>query len=321
MKRVLILAGVCMASPAHAATLRMMTTLDGPRVYLRDLFDDAGPNADRVLGPGPAPGARIVVEARQLKAIANQFGVDWRPASGSDRAILEWPGRPLRKEEVIGAIRSALMGQGAAVDCDIEVPGFQAPLVPVSGASAPMVTQLDYDRDQGRFVAILSVTGPGMEPIAVRASGQVSDVIEVPVAVARLPAGAIPRPDDVRMARVHVATINGEVAHDPRAVIGMQLKRQIPPGVPIAIADLTRPTEVTRGTPVRLRLEAEGLSLAGEGMALESGSSGERIKVRNISSQAVIEVVVTGPGEARVLPGTAPITAQARLGQTAERGG
>ena len=123
------------------------------------------------------------------------------------------------------------------------------------------------------------------------------------------------------MARVHVATINGEVAHDPRAVIGMQLKRQIPPGVPIAIADLTRPTEVTRGTPVRLRLEAEGLSLAGEGMALESGSSGERIKVRNISSQAVIEVVVTGPGEARVLPGTAPITAQARLGQTAERGG
>jgi len=55
---------------AQAASLRNVTTLHGPLVYVRDLFDDAGPNADRVLGPGPAPGDRIIVEAPQLNAIA-----------------------------------------------------------------------------------------------------------------------------------------------------------------------------------------------------------------------------------------------------------
>jgi flagellar basal body P-ring formation protein FlgA len=311
----------CIAAQAQAANLRTTVTLSGPRVYLRDLFDDAGANADRLLGPGPAPGGRIVVEARQLRAIANQFGVDWRPMSSADRSILEWPGRPLRKDEVIAAVRGALVSQGAAPDCDIEIPGFVPPLVPLTGASAPAVVQLDYAREPGRFAANLSVTAPEMEPISVRVSGEVADVVEVPVPVVRLQAGAIPAARDIRIARVHVNAVSGEFARTPNAIVGMQLKRQVPPGQPIALADLMHPTEVARGDPVRLSLEANGLSLAGEGIALESGAAGERIRVRNISSQAVIEAVVVGPGEARVLPGTSPITAQARVGLTNARGG
>ena len=91
-----------------------MTTLHGPTVYLRDLFDDAGVGADRVLGPGPEPGGRIVVEAAQLNAIARQFDVEWRSVSRADRAVLEWPGRPMRQEEAVEAVRLAVTA-GAGV--------------------------------------------------------------------------------------------------------------------------------------------------------------------------------------------------------------
>ena len=47
---------------AESATLRMTTTLHAPVVLLSDLFDDAGANAQKVLGPGPGAGGRIVVE-------------------------------------------------------------------------------------------------------------------------------------------------------------------------------------------------------------------------------------------------------------------
>jgi len=321
MIRRFFLLSLCFIAPARAAVPRTMTILQGPHVYLRDLFDESGENADRLLGPGPAPGARIVVEARQLGAIARQFGVDWDPASSGGRVVLEWPGRPLPREDVLRVVRAALTNQGAAPDCEVEIPGFEAPLVPVNVPATPIVVQLDYNRDQGRFTATLSVTAAGMNPISVRASGQVADVVAVPVPVTRLPAGAIIGSDDLRIARVRVATVQTEVARDPTLVIGMQTKRQLQASVPIALADVRRPIEVTRGDPVRLRLDADGLSLAGEGIALESGAVGERIRVRNISSQAVIETVVTRTGEVRVLPGTAPITAQARLGLSAERGG
>src|SRR5580658_3594415 len=99
MKLRYLLLGFCLIPSANAAVLKTRTTLHGPRVFLRDLFDDAGLNADRLLGPGPGPGGRIVVEARQLKAIANQFDVDWQPASSGDRAVLEWPGHPLKRED------------------------------------------------------------------------------------------------------------------------------------------------------------------------------------------------------------------------------
>src|SRR5690349_8906480 len=104
-KLLLTALAICLGSTTQAATLRSMTTLHAPTVRLSDLFDDAGANADRVLGPGPAAGGRIVVEAAQLRAIARQFGVEWRPASSADRAVLDRPGRPLRRDDVLDAVR------------------------------------------------------------------------------------------------------------------------------------------------------------------------------------------------------------------------
>src|ERR1700722_17376188 len=106
---------------AQAAALRNMTTLHGPNVYLKDLFDDAGTNANRVLGPGPDPGGRIIVEAAQLNAIARQYSVAWRSVSRADRAVLEWPGRPLRKEEATDAVRTAIAAGNASDDTDIDL--------------------------------------------------------------------------------------------------------------------------------------------------------------------------------------------------------
>src|SRR5690348_17518212 len=131
MNRLLLASVVLTLAGAHAqaATLRTMTTLHAATVRLADLFDDAGANAQRVLGPGPGPGGRIVVEAQQLGAIARQFGVDWHPASSSDRAVLERLGRPLRRDDVMDAVRSALIGAGASADCDVDLAGFSPPLV------------------------------------------------------------------------------------------------------------------------------------------------------------------------------------------------
>src|SRR5579864_5897239 len=121
----LILLALCLSGVrAEGATLRTTTTLHAAVVRLSDLFDEAGANADRVLGPGPGAGGRIVVEAAQLGAIARQFGVDWRPSSSADRAVLDRPGRPMRREDVLRAVKSALMAGGASADCDIELAGF-----------------------------------------------------------------------------------------------------------------------------------------------------------------------------------------------------
>jgi len=314
-------AGLAFAAvSSEAATLRTITTLHGPRVKLSDLFDDAGTNADRILGPGPAPGGRIVVGAAQLAAIARQFAVEWRPASSADRAVLDWPGKPLPREAAMGALREALAASGLRPeDCEIDLAGFTAPLIPFDGAPHPLVSQLVYDRTSGRFTATLSVTGDGIEPINAALTGRVDEMIELPVATARLTAGTVLRAEDVHLARVHASAASHEVARRPEDAIGLQLRHTVAAGQVLALPDLARPELVRRGADVLMLLDSPGILLTAQGQAMEAGAIGERIHVLNPVSRAVIEAEVVGADRVRVAPGAPPGLMAARANRFANQ--
>lgn len=311
-----ILAGLAVggsfAAGAQAASLRAATTLHAPVVRLSDLFDDAGANADRVLGMAPGPGGSIIVEAPQLAAIARQFGVDWRPASPAERAVLERAGRLLPRDDVLKAVKAALVAAGASPECEVELPGFSPPMVPADASPRPLATELDYDAGSGRFSAVLAVTGEAMEPVNLRVAGQVNDTIELPVAVARLTAGTVVRADDVRLARVPVAMVHSEVLHTTSEAVGLQLRHPVVAGQPFATADMMRPSLVQRGANVEMQLQAPGISLRAQGVAMDSGATGERIRVLNPSSRAVVAAEVIGPGQVRVTPESTPHSTASR---------
>ena len=300
MRTVIYLCVALACGQAQAAQLRTMTTLHGPEVLLKDLFDDAGPNANRVLGPGPEPGGRIVVEAAQLNAIARQYDVAWRSVSRADRAVLEWPGHSLPREQAIEAVRVAITAAGAGENIDIDLPGFTPPLIPSEAKPTAVVSQLDYDSNTGRFTASLSITADGMNPIDTRVSGRVEEMVETPVAMTRLLPETVLRADDLRMARIRTTALQSEVAHSIDEIIGMELRRPIAAGQPLRLADLSRPALVQRGSTVQIELESSGLSLTGQAVALDAGAEGEKIRIQNTTSRAFLFAQVIGPGRVRV---------------------
>jgi flagella basal body P-ring formation protein FlgA len=304
---------LALPGPARAASLREVSTLAAPVVRLSDLFDDAGPSASRVLGTAPAPGTRLVVEAAQLAAIARQFGVAWRPNSPADRVVLDRPGRMLPREAVVSALRGALALLGTSDDLEIDLPGFTAPVVPQEGEAQASVDQLDYNSVSGRFTALLSVTAEGMAVHRERLSGHVEEMLELPVLPRRIAVGAVIEPADTKMARVRAGQVRGEVARAADQMVGFALRRPVAPGQPVALADLMRPNAVLKGGHVSIELQAPGLALAAQGMALESGAIGERIKVLNPGTRATIIAEVIAPEQVRVTP-AAPINVTAQPG-------
>jgi len=306
-----ILAAICglavaSVTPAMAATLRQATTLTTDDIRLADLFDDAGADAGRVLGASPAPGARIVVEARQLAAIARQFGVDWRPASLADRITLDRPGRLLPREEIVSVLRAALAGLGAPTDSQLDLPGLVSPMVAVGATPRPVIDQLDYDAASGRFTGNLSITGDGMAPILMRLSGTLEEMVALPVPRHRIAAGAVIQADDLQITRLRAELGREETVHDAALAVGMAVRRVALPGQPLRIADLVRPSAVLKGARVTMQLQAPGLSLAAQGVALEAGAPGDRIRVLNPTSRAVVEAEIVGPEQVRVLPTSRP---------------
>jgi flagella basal body P-ring formation protein FlgA len=303
MRILVFLLASLVCAQAQAASLRSMTTLHGPNVLLKDLFDDAGTKADRVLGPGPE---RIIVEAAQLNAIARQYNVAWRSVSRADRAVLEWPGRPLRRDEAIDAVRTAITAAGASDDVDIELSAFTPPLIPVEVAKPAIYAQLDYDSATGRFTAALSISGSGMNPVATRVSGHAEAMVESPVALTRLLPETILRAEDVHMARVRSSLQQSQVAQSLDQIVGMELRRPVAAGQPLRLEDLVRPPLVKRGSTVQIELRAAGLSVTGQAIALDAGVEGDRIRVQNMNSHALLFAEVVGPGQVRVTPDAPP---------------
>ena len=79
------------------------------------------------------------------------------------------------------------------------------------------------------------------------------------------------------------------------------------------LADLSRPALVQRGSTVHIQLTSGGLSVTGQAVAIDAGAEGERIRVQNLNSHALLMAEVIGPGQARVMPDAPPATPSASV--------
>lgn len=298
----LVLPAMLVTFAAHAASLRGATSLDRPMVRIADLFDGAGAAADRVLGPGPAPGERIVVEAPQLAAIARQFGVDWRPASPADRIVIDRPGRELPREAVMTPLRAALTDAGASGDSDITLPGFTPPLIGMGDTPGLTIEQLSLDRDTGRFTAMLVIAPPDGALTRFRLAGQVEEMTSAVVPTHRLLPGTVIGPADVTVQRVRALPWLADRVHTPEQAIGLAVRRMEPAGQPLPVADLGPPIAVQKGARVTMELQAPGLSISGVGLAAEQGAVGDQIRVLNPASHSLVTAEVIAADLVRVVP-------------------
>ncbi len=296
-----------LASPAAAATLRPFTTLVAPVVRLRDLFAGAGSEANRVLGPAPAPGSRISVGARQLAAIAREYGVAWRPATGFERSVLVRPGEPLREAPVLAALRQALAGLGAAAGSRVVLQGFAAPMLPVGARPRLVVEQLSYDANDGGFEGVLAVAVPGEAAITVPVVGRSVRRVMLPVAAHRLAPGMALGPGDFVEREVAAPAARGVVLRDVSAALGEGVRQAVAAGAPVPLHDLVTLPTVRRGQRVRMEIDAPGLAVTAIGVALGDAGTGQRVDVLNPISHAVVRASVIGPGRVAVTRGSIPL--------------
>lgn len=80
----------------------------------------------------------------------------------------------------------------------------------------------------------------------------------------------------------------GAVHTSPGTLVGRIARRTLIAGQPIPLEAVRVPFAVQQGQTVVLLLEAEGLSIAAQGEAMQSGASGELISFRNIDTGALI---------------------------------
>jgi flagella basal body P-ring formation protein FlgA len=154
-----------------------------------------------------------------------------------------------------------------------------------------------YDPPTGRVRALVESSGRVHE-----LAGTAVVEIDVPVPTRRILPGEILSQGDLTTVTMPADRLPAGAAASLDGLIGMSARRPLPPGRLIQSSSVGAPIVVTRQEPVTLVFEQGGLYLAAQVRALEDGGVGDRVRVMNPSSNAVVTGTVTAPGTVSVSP-------------------
>lgn len=105
---------------------------------------------------------------------------------------------------------------------------------------------------------------------------------------------------DVSLAWQDVTRLHGEPIVDPSVLVGWSPRRHVTEGTILTDAIVEPAPAVRPGQTVLVRYTGPGFEVRLEGVARERGHVGARIRVKTVPSGQILDVRVTGPGEAEV---------------------
>lgn len=157
------------------------------------------------------------------------------------------------------------------------------------------------DRPMGsRLTAIVSCAGPATWSVRVPVSAQVWRPV---VTLTRpVPRGTILRAEHLRLAPMDLLALPRGYLTDPEAAVGMQTTLALRTDSPLAPGALAPPKLIRRGEQVTVVAGIGPVSVRGQGVAMQDGVEGARVKVRNPISGRVVEGRVTAPGRIMIQP-------------------
>lgn len=116
------------------------------------------------------------------------------------------------------------------------------------------------------------------------------------VAKSSLPRGTYISIQDIKIKEVDLTSLRSPYFTDTNAILGWTSKRSIAADTVITATMLKPPLAVSKGDALIIEAKRNGVSIRTSGTALENGSLGEQIKVRNDRSGFVIKAKVIQAG-------------------------
>ena len=184
-------------------------------------------------------------------------------------------------------------------DRDIQV-GHLDPRLSLTQCSEPLKTYLvPGARILGKTTVGVRCQSP--KPWALYVPAQVNLYQEVYQTADNLAKGHIIRESDISLIKQNISRLNRGYFTEKQQLVGKQTKRRLTLGKIINPYQVKAPLLIKRGEQVELIAKTGLYAVRMSGKAMMDGARGDRIRVKNLSSQRIIEGTVTQAGQVTVL--------------------
>ena len=293
---------IASGTQANAVSLRTSIIVEGKYLTLGDLFGISGEQATTPIAHAPKPGQKSTFNANWLYRVARTHKVNWRPISLNTHVVVERSSQVIYRDEVEDALIASLREQDVNGDIELTINGGSRKFHVASDQPATIgVENMVYDPGTGRFIGI--VVAPANDPSAqrLRITGRVHQLKAIPIISKRLRRGEVITKNDIGWLNVRSSTIGKDMILDEEDLIGMAAKRTIRESTPIRFSHVRQPILVVKGGLVTINLTTPTMRLTAQGKALQEGSLGDIVKIKNTQSNQTIEAKVNGLNEVKVL--------------------
>lgn len=285
-------------------TLPVEARVKGTEIEVGELCLVAGLDGELVarvraleLGYAPAPGfSRLLTAERIRSELAKAIpGVEVRVTG--ERACRVWPEvdeiPPLALEE---AARAELLRAFATREATFTLSQpIDSVKVPLGERGRQVSARVPATELHSGIIGVpVEVLVDGLRYRTVWTSWRV-DIWETrPVLARSVRAGEELRPELFSRARVQIGRTSEPDALDPRQILGAVAKRDLALGERVTLQDVHRPAAVTLGATLFLRVKKGPIEARVSALALETGSVGERIRVKTVEAGQELVATIVG---------------------------
>ncbi|MDF3933833.1 flagellar basal body P-ring formation chaperone FlgA [Pseudomonas citronellolis] len=168
--------------------------------------------------------------------------------------------------------------------------------LPATPCSTPLQAQRRSDDPSALARQRYEVRCADGEGWSVMVSSQADVFLPVLVTAAIVDRGHVLEAGDLQLKATNIARAHHGFFTRPEQVLGQGVRRRLRAGQLLTPALLGAAQLVKRGQQVRISANHDGIQASTPGQALADGQQGEVIKVRNLSSEKVIQAQVVEAG-------------------------
>lgn len=162
------------------------------------------------------------------------------------------------------------------------------------------VEALDVDRLNSDFSAMLYFKGSNsLEKVTI--TGHYQKMVEVPVLVSRIAHKTVIDHEHIAYIMMPEEELQHDTVMDADEIIGLALRRNMRANLPMRSRDIIQPQVIARNQVVDMYFINDVMELRALGVALEDGSRGDVIRVRNSQSNKVIQAIAVEKNRVEVL--------------------
>jgi flagella basal body P-ring formation protein FlgA len=153
------------------------------------------------------------------------------------------------------------------------------------------IAESSVNTNSRRFKYSLTFTS-GSDTQKFDITGRYDEIVKVPVLISEIEHSTAITADNIEYAEMPKSKLQNNTITDEDALLGKILKHSIPSGRPIRTSDIEKQIIVSRGKAVNILFKTPSMTLQTSGVAMDSGGKGEVIRVRNSSSEKIIQAEI-----------------------------